>query len=179
MSTVVPVTVRSNRPKGTEWRESALCLGANAELFFPEKGETTGRAKRICENCPVRAECLTTALLKQERFGIWGGFVRKQLRLIAQMLPADATWQQTLDFVVHFLETTKTAPNKKLRTMLPNPAADTQRTKQRRTRQSDNTLRDQQIQAARNQHLEPREIAKRFGVSVNTVYRVSRQPAAV
>lgn len=31
------------------------------------------RAKRFCRECPVKTACLTYALNRNERFGIWGG----------------------------------------------------------------------------------------------------------
>lgn len=33
----------------------------------------TAHAKRICHRCPVRRDCLTLALVKPERWNVWGG----------------------------------------------------------------------------------------------------------
>jgi Transcription factor WhiB len=30
-------------------------------------------AKQICKTCPVIAECLASALINRENYGIWGG----------------------------------------------------------------------------------------------------------
>jgi Transcription factor WhiB len=51
----------------------AACHGADPELFFPEPGKPDHQAKAICAVCPVRAECLATALANGERYGVWGG----------------------------------------------------------------------------------------------------------
>lgn len=66
-----------------EWRRDALCAEVGLELFYPEKGESTKQAKRICQNCPVRAECLQDALDNRERFGIWGGQSERDRRKLA------------------------------------------------------------------------------------------------
>ena len=50
------------------------------EAFFPEKGGSTREAKRICESCEVRQECLEYALANDERFGIWGGLSEMERR---------------------------------------------------------------------------------------------------
>ena len=63
-----------------EWQEQALCAQTDPEAFFPEKGGTTREAKRICQACAVRDECLEYALLNDERFGIWGGLSERERR---------------------------------------------------------------------------------------------------
>ena len=45
-----------------EWQERALCAQTDPEAFFPEKGGSTREAKRICQSCEVRDECLEYAL---------------------------------------------------------------------------------------------------------------------
>jgi WhiB family transcriptional regulator, redox-sensing transcriptional regulator len=60
------------------WRLSAACRQADPELFFPV-GTTgpaidqIGQAKRICQACSVREDCLGWALRNGIAFGIWGG----------------------------------------------------------------------------------------------------------
>jgi WhiB family transcriptional regulator, redox-sensing transcriptional regulator len=75
-------------PFDEEWRLDALCAETDPEAFFPEKGGSTREAKRVCAGCPVRMECLETALANDERFGIWGGLSereRRRLRLQRRM----------------------------------------------------------------------------------------------
>ena len=63
-----------------EWQDQALCAQTDPEAFFPEKGGSTREAKRICQACPVRDECLEFALEHDERFGIRGGLSDRERR---------------------------------------------------------------------------------------------------
>jgi WhiB family redox-sensing transcriptional regulator len=59
-------------------------------LFFPptyaerkeERDAREARAKSICAECPVRAECLDYALSIREPHGIWGGLTEAERRLL-------------------------------------------------------------------------------------------------
>ncbi|WP_084486048.1 WhiB family transcriptional regulator [Humibacter albus] len=62
------------------WQSDALCAQTDPEAFFPEKGGSTRDAKKICESCEVRAQCLEYALQNDERFGIWGGLSERERR---------------------------------------------------------------------------------------------------
>ena len=62
------------------WQERALCAQTDPEAFFPEKGGSTREAKKVCLTCEVRDDCLEAALLKDERFGIWGGLSERERR---------------------------------------------------------------------------------------------------
>jgi WhiB family transcriptional regulator, redox-sensing transcriptional regulator len=67
------------------WATEAKCLNADPDVFFPEKGGSTREAKRICGECPVRAECLEYALESDERFGIWGGMSERERRKLKRL----------------------------------------------------------------------------------------------
>ena len=67
-------------PDALDWKEQALCAETDPEAFFPEKGGSTREAKRVCNGCPVRADCLAFALEHDERFGIWGGLSERERR---------------------------------------------------------------------------------------------------
>jgi WhiB family redox-sensing transcriptional regulator len=62
------------------WQERALCAQTDPEAFFPEKGGSTREAKRVCQSCDVRGDCLEYALEHDERFGIWGGLSERERR---------------------------------------------------------------------------------------------------
>jgi WhiB family redox-sensing transcriptional regulator len=62
------------------WQERALCAQTDPEAFFPEKGGSTREAKKVCQACEVRVECLEYALAQDERFGIWGGLSERERR---------------------------------------------------------------------------------------------------
>lgn len=63
------------------WTELSACRGSERALFFaPDASERKEQrlvrelsAKRICQACAVRDECLASALDQRESHGIWGG----------------------------------------------------------------------------------------------------------
>jgi WhiB family redox-sensing transcriptional regulator len=73
-------TIDGDPARPLEWQEQALCAQTDPESFFPEKGGSTREAKRVCDACPVRVQCLDYALENQERFGIWGGLSERERR---------------------------------------------------------------------------------------------------
>jgi WhiB family transcriptional regulator, redox-sensing transcriptional regulator len=66
------------------WRTHAVCAteAASTALFFSEDLGDIATAKRMCARCPVMAECLEEAIVNQEPWGVWGG----QLFLNGRML---------------------------------------------------------------------------------------------
>lgn len=63
------------------WSEGA-CRHLPADLFHPDRGESTKDAKAVCVACPVRVPCLEWALANHEKFGIWGGTSERERRRI-------------------------------------------------------------------------------------------------
>ena len=58
------------------WQTRALCRGKGAEDFFLKRGETAKVWRirgEICQPCPVRYDCLESAMLHDDKHGIWGG----------------------------------------------------------------------------------------------------------
>lgn len=54
--------------------ESELpCRVNDPELYFAESPSDVELAKALCRGCPVRAECLASALERREPWGVWGG----------------------------------------------------------------------------------------------------------
>lgn len=57
--------------------DSASCAQADPEAFFPEVGQSTGSARRVCAGCPVIRECEAHAshlegdVSKALRHGTW------------------------------------------------------------------------------------------------------------
>jgi len=64
------------------WQDYANCRGADADLFFPERGASTRKAKAICAQCEVRVDCLDFAIRNGEKFGIWGGMSERERRRV-------------------------------------------------------------------------------------------------
>jgi Transcription factor WhiB. len=71
------------------WGESlsdALCsdgTGALVGLFFSESLDDIAAAKALCLECPVRLACLEGALARQEPWGVWGGELFFQGKVLA------------------------------------------------------------------------------------------------
>jgi len=63
-----------------DWWPKAACKGMAADLFYPERGESTTRVKQICAECSVRLLCLEYAIDHFEDMGIWGGLSGRERR---------------------------------------------------------------------------------------------------
>ena len=69
------------------WRADALCRDGSAslvELFFSEQLDDIARAKQFCRSCEVRGECLEAALDRREPWGVWGGELLANGKVLAQ-----------------------------------------------------------------------------------------------
>lgn len=74
------------------WQQSAACLSADPELFFPVSGtgpslRQAEQAKAVCARCPVRQECLAYAVATRQQHGIWGGLTEGGRRTAAGPQP--------------------------------------------------------------------------------------------
>lgn len=70
-------------PKDESWRDGANCMGMDAELFFPSRGDDYAEAKKVCRACDCQAACLEYALTPPvERWGCWGGTSEQERREI-------------------------------------------------------------------------------------------------
>lgn len=75
------------------WRSNAICRDTDPDLFFPIG--TTGfalmqidRAKEVCEQCPVKVDCLDYALETNQDSGIWGGTSEEERRTLRRQYVA-------------------------------------------------------------------------------------------
>lgn len=69
-----------------DW-EDALCRDdsvASVGLFFSEEIPDIARAKAICSACAHQVECLDGALARREPWGVWGGQLFANGRILAQ-----------------------------------------------------------------------------------------------
>jgi WhiB family redox-sensing transcriptional regulator len=61
-----------------DWTDEGICRQTDPELWYPEKGGCVNDAVTICQGCPVKRQCLDTAMraevgkCRQYRLGIWG-----------------------------------------------------------------------------------------------------------
>lgn len=60
-------------PKPPKWMEAASCATIGTDLWFSHEGPSTRAAIKVCQACPVQAECADFAAENDEDWGIWGG----------------------------------------------------------------------------------------------------------
>ena len=63
------------------------CRVNDPELYFAESPSDVELAKALCQDCPVRAECLASALERREPWGVWGGELFLQGTVIPRKRP--------------------------------------------------------------------------------------------
>ena len=118
------------------WRANAACVGEPTAMFFHDvlslrAGSTFAReralqhqpvrdALNLCALCPVRTDCLNTAMNAEHgnaaagRHGIWGGLLPHERAQLANARPpishgTDAGWHQHRRRSVPFCEPCKAA----------------------------------------------------------------------
>ena len=69
-------------PTEQQWMLSAKCRGRQPQDFFPSDGVGVEKARRVCADCPVKAECLEYALTYRIDHGVWGGASERERRRI-------------------------------------------------------------------------------------------------
>ena len=70
-----------------DWRHRAACLTEDPELFFPVGNtgpalQQIEDAKKICQSCAVKDQCLNWALDAGQDHGVWGGTSEDERRAI-------------------------------------------------------------------------------------------------
>ena len=73
---MTPVATSSTQSAASVIARRARCADPDSsysQLFFSEDPINVARAKAICATCTVRQLCLSTALQRQEAYGVWGG----------------------------------------------------------------------------------------------------------
>ncbi|MBA2322732.1 MAG: WhiB family transcriptional regulator [Pseudonocardiales bacterium] len=63
------------------------CRSGDADLWFAEAPVELERAKALCEQCPIQAECLAGALNRGEPWGVWGGEILERGVVIPRKRP--------------------------------------------------------------------------------------------
>jgi WhiB family redox-sensing transcriptional regulator len=64
------------------WMLNARCRDAAPGAFFPSDGVGVDRARQVCAECAVQAECLEYALEFRIDHGVWGGCSERERRRI-------------------------------------------------------------------------------------------------
>jgi len=63
------------------------CQVNDPDLWFAEAPADLERAKVLCTDCPVRAQCLAGALARHEPWGVWGGEIFERGLVIPRKRP--------------------------------------------------------------------------------------------
>lgn len=66
----------------TGWEGDALCAQTDPDMFSPENGHSDRDAKKVCDDCTVRAKCLAWALETNQEWGVLGGLNAKERRAL-------------------------------------------------------------------------------------------------
>lgn len=71
------------RPRSAE----LPCVIHDADLWFAEAPAELEQAKALCHQCPLRVECLATALEHRAAWGVWGGEIFVAGSIVARKRP--------------------------------------------------------------------------------------------
>ncbi|MCF8587111.1 WhiB family transcriptional regulator [Gordonia liuliyuniae] len=63
------------------------CQSAEADLWFAEQPGHLEQAKALCQECPLRVQCLEVALENAEPWGVWGGEIFSGGAVVARKRP--------------------------------------------------------------------------------------------
>ncbi|MEU6350143.1 WhiB family transcriptional regulator [Streptomyces sp. NPDC047072] len=79
-----------------EWSARAICRTGDPDELFAE-GAAQNRAKAVCNGCPVRTECLASALDNRIDHGVWGGMTDRERRALLRRRPTVTSWRRLLE----------------------------------------------------------------------------------
>lgn len=66
----------------TSWMSHGNCAHRDPSMFFPSDGVGVEIARRACEGCPVKTQCLEYAIAERIDHGVWGGCSERERRRI-------------------------------------------------------------------------------------------------
>lgn len=78
---VQPMVTRAPKPRCADGN------GTLTHLFFSDIPLDTARAKAICGKCPLAVTCLEGALERAEPWGVWGGELIENGRVVVNKRP--------------------------------------------------------------------------------------------
>jgi WhiB family redox-sensing transcriptional regulator len=64
-----------------------LPCNSDPDLWFAEHPADLEQAKAACNDCPIQRQCLSAALERAEPWGVWGGEILEQGRVLARKRP--------------------------------------------------------------------------------------------
>lgn len=74
-------------PTGADALAELPCRQHPADLWFAELPHEVEQAKDLCGACPIRSGCLAGALRRAEPWGVWGGQLILQGRVVPRKRP--------------------------------------------------------------------------------------------
>lgn len=77
-----------------DWAAAARCRGTGDVLFA--EGAAQRRVRVLCDDCPVRRECLAEALDNNMEWGVWGGMTERERRALLRQRPDVTSWRDVL-----------------------------------------------------------------------------------
>lgn len=83
-----PATVHD--PYDTSWMSHGNCAHRDPSMFFPSDGVGVEIARRACDGCPVKVQCLEYAIAERIDHGVWGGCSERERRRIIRSRQAAA-----------------------------------------------------------------------------------------
>ena len=72
------------------WESHAACRDLSSSVFFPERGQSSRKAKQVCRGGEVRTECLAFALESRQKYGIWGGLTGEERKAYMRRISTNA-----------------------------------------------------------------------------------------
>lgn len=79
-----------------DWTGQAACRASEPDALFVQ-GAAQQQAKRVCQQCPVIAECLADALDHRTEFGVWGGMTERERRAMLRRHPRIDSWRDMFE----------------------------------------------------------------------------------
>ncbi|WP_168583196.1 WhiB family transcriptional regulator [Gephyromycinifex aptenodytis] len=79
-----------------DWTPQAACRNSEPDDLFVQ-GAAQQQAKKICQRCPVVAECLADALDHHTEFGVWGGMTERERRAMLRRHPHVRSWREMFE----------------------------------------------------------------------------------
>lgn len=71
-----------------DWCKESICRGETDKTFFTGQGQNPTKAReKLCNDCPVRQDCLDYAIIYGEK-GVWGGLTEKERKRLSYLRPS-------------------------------------------------------------------------------------------
>jgi hypothetical protein len=99
LKTVPTIREITNR----SWMEQATCRGVDTQRWFlshPPK-HVRRHIARVCSNCPMTRLCLSFALVNNEEFGAWGGYLASDLEPLRRRFASGEPLRSLLSGIPH------------------------------------------------------------------------------